>query len=84
MMRKVKKAGTQVALPKHFKTKLTQLLQEEEIDLYVLTMHYRNDGDISYFNEPERRRVKGIFDILIEDTQRHAELLKGMVEADRE
>lgn len=66
-------------LSKHFKAKLTQLLQEEELDLYVLTMHYRNDGDLNYFNEPDRRRVKSIFDILIEDTQHHAELLKRML-----
>ena len=80
-MHKVEKAKDSMALAKHFKTKLTKLLQEEEIDLYVLTMHYRNDGDLSYFNEPDRHRVKSIFDILIEDTQRHAELLKNILEA---
>jgi len=69
-----------MVLSKHFKAKLTQLLQEEELDLYVLTMHYRNDGDLSYFNESDRHRVKSIFDVLIEDTQRHAELLKSLVE----
>ncbi len=68
-----------MTLPKQFEVKLTELLQEEELDLYVLTMHYRNDGDLGYFNEPDRRRVKGIFDILIEDTQKHAELLKKIM-----
>lgn len=71
-----------MAVPKQFKTKLAELLQEEELDLYVLTMHYRNDGDLNYFNEPDRRKVKDIFDILIEDTQRHAELLKKILEVE--
>ena len=70
-----------MVLPKQFKTKLTGLLQEEELDLYVLTMHYRNDGDLNYFNESDRRKVKSIFDILIQDTQRHAELLKNILKA---
>ena len=52
------------------------MLQEEELDLYVLTMHYRNDGDLNYFPEADRRRIKSILDILIQDTKRHAELLK--------
>ncbi len=79
MTREVKEVKTPMALSKHFKAKLIQLLQEEELDLYVLTMHYRNDGDLSYFNESDQHRVKSIFDILIEDTQRHAELLKRML-----
>lgn len=52
------------------------MLQEEELGLYVLTMHYRNDGDLNYFPEADRRRIKSILDILIQDTKRHAELLK--------
>ena len=71
-----------MALAKHLKDKLAKLLQEEEVDLYVLTMHYQNDGDLNYFSEPDRQRVKDIFDILIEDTQRHAELLKKIVESE--
>lgn len=67
-------------LPKHFTNKLVKLLQEEEIDLYVLSMHYRNDGELSYFPEPERRKIKAIFDVLIRDTQRHREILKEIVE----
>ena len=67
-------------LPKRFKNKLTEFLEEEELDLYVLTMHYLNDGDLNYFNASDRRRVKSIFDILIQDTQRHAELLKNILE----
>ncbi|HLD56050.1 MAG TPA: hypothetical protein VJA00_00365 [Candidatus Omnitrophota bacterium] len=63
-------------LPKQLKSELARMLQEEELDLYVLTMHYRNDGDLNYFPEADRRRIKSILDILIQDTKRHAELLK--------
>ena len=67
-------------LPKSLRNKLTKMLEEEELDLYVLTMHYRNDGDLNYFPEADRRRVRGILDILIRDTQHHAELLKKIAE----
>jgi len=63
-------------LPKQLKSELARMLQEEELGLYVLTMHYRNDGDLNYFPEADRRRIKSILDILIQDTKRHAELLK--------
>ena len=68
-----------MALSKPFKDKLIKLLEEEEMDLYILTMHYRNDGDLNYFSEPNRRKVKHIFDILIRDTQRHSEILKSII-----
>ncbi len=73
-----------MALPKPLKNELTRMLQEEELDLYVLTMHYRNDGDLNYFPEADRRRIKSILDILIRDTQRHAELLKKIAELNEE
>ena len=71
-----------MALPKQFKNKLTRLLQEEEVDLYVLSMHYRNDGDLNYFPEPDRKKIKGIFDILIHDTKQHSEILKRILGLD--
>ena len=67
-------------LPKRFKDELTKFLEEEELDLYVLSMHYLNDGDLNYFRVSDRRRVRSIFDVLIQDTQRHAELLKNILE----
>ena len=66
-------------LPKQFRARLIRLLQEEEVDLYVLTMHYRNDGDLTYFDEFNRRKVRNILDILIHDTKRHSEILKHII-----
>ena len=68
-----------MVLSKEFKSKIVRSLQEEELDLYVLSMHYQNDGDLNYFSEPDRRRIKNILDILIRDTQEHAEILKRIV-----
>jgi hypothetical protein len=67
-------------LTKSFKGKLEKMLQEEELDLYVLTMHYRNDGDLNYFPEVDRRRIRSILDTLIQDTKHHAELLKRIAD----
>ena len=66
-------------LPKQFRVRLIRLLQEEEVDLYVLTMHYRNNGELTYFDEVNRQRIKNIFDILIRDTKRHSEILKYII-----
>jgi hypothetical protein len=67
-------------LPKEFTHKLARLLNDEEVDLYVLSLHYRNNEDLNYFSEEDRKRVKSILDILIKDTKHHAELLELIVE----
>ncbi|MBI1977467.1 MAG: hypothetical protein HYS55_01790 [Candidatus Omnitrophica bacterium] len=66
-------------LTKSFKDKLAWLLREEEVDLYVLTMHYLNDGELAFFEGTDRSRVKHIFDILIQDTKEHARILKSLL-----
>lgn len=66
-------------LSKAVKHKLTQLLQEEETDLYILTLHYRNDGDLNFFPEADRKQVKKILDVLIQDTQRHSEVIQLII-----
>ncbi len=64
----------------NFFKKIAQSLQEEEIDVYVMNLYYRNRDDIKFFSEKDRKRVQEIFDILIADTKRHAELLQLIVE----
>ncbi len=66
-------------LSKAVKHKFTQLLQEEETDLYILTLHYRNDGDLNFFPEADRKQVKKILDVLIQDTQRHSEVIQSII-----
>jgi hypothetical protein len=66
-----------------FVNKIAHSLHEEEVDIFVLTLYYRNSSDLLYFNEEDRKRVRQIFDILIHDTEQHAELLKLIVEMGR-
>ena len=68
------------ALSAQFFQKLVTTFQEEETDIYVLNLYYRNSEDLLYFNKNERRKVKRIFDILIKDTKRHMELLKLVID----
>lgn len=69
-----------MSLSKSVKDKLAHLLQEEEMDLFILTLHYRNDGDLNFFPHTDRKRVKKILDVLIHDTQKHSEILKSMID----
>ena len=67
-------------LPDEFVRKIAHSLQEEEVDIFVLNLYYRNSTDLEYFDPKDRKRIQKIFDILINDTQHHAELLKLIVE----
>ncbi|MBI3252378.1 MAG: hypothetical protein HYZ52_03535 [Candidatus Omnitrophica bacterium] len=64
----------------NFIKKIAHSLEEEEIDIYVLTLYCLSSDDLDYFSEKDRERVKRIFKILIEDTKHHAELLKLVVD----
>ena len=66
-----------------FIKKVAHSLQEEEIDVYTLTLYCLNSADLEYFDAGDRKRIKQIFDILIRDTQYHADLLKLIVEIAR-
>ena len=63
-----------------FIKRVARLLQEEEIDIYVLTLYCLSHEDLDYFKPEDQRRIGEIFRILMEDTKHHAELLKVIVE----
>jgi len=67
-------------LPDEFVRKIAHSLQEEEVDIFVLTLYYRNGSDLLFFNSEDRDRIRRIFDTLIKDTEHHMELLKLIVE----
>ena len=67
-------------LSNDFIRKVAHALQEEEVDVYVLTLYCMNTADLEFFQEKDRERVRKIFDILMEDTKHHAELLKLIIE----
>ena len=66
-------------LSKTLKDQLVTMRQAEELDLNVLAMHYQNDADLNYFPETDRKRIRSILDVLIQDTKRHAEVLEKIV-----
>jgi len=55
-------------------------LDEEEVDVYTLTLFSLNSRDIDYFEEKDREEVKKIFKVLLDDTKHHSELLRLIVE----
>ena len=67
-------------LAPEFMKKIAQLLEEEETDIYTLSLYSMNSDDLKYFNEPDRDKIKRIFKILMDDTKYHSELLKLIVE----
>ena len=67
-------------VPETFTEKLVQTLNDEETDLYVLTLHYRNKGDLEYFTPQDQEKIRKIFDVLIKDTKHHSELLERTAE----
>ncbi len=67
-------------LPDDFIRKIAHCLEEEEVDVYTLTLYSLNSDDMNYFSEKDREQVKRIFKILMDDTKHHAELLKLIVE----
>ena len=67
-------------LSSEFIKKIAHSLEEEETDIYTLSLYSMNSDDLNYFNEPDRERIKRIFKILMDDTKHHAELLKLIVE----
>ena len=68
-------------LPDDFIRKIAHALQEEEEDIYTMTLYSFNSDDMSYyFNEKDREQVKRIFKVLMDDTKHHAGLLRLIVE----
>lgn len=69
-----------MALSPQFVERIARCLDDEEIDVYTLTLFALNSADLEYFDDRDRQRVREIFDTLIKDTRQHMELLKLIVE----
>lgn len=67
-------------LPEEFLKKVTRALEEEETDVYALTLYFLSKKDLEYFPPKDRKRVKRILSALLADTRHHADLLKLIVE----
>lgn len=69
-----------MALPPEFLHKISHCLEDEETDVYTLSLYSMDSDDMNFFAPEDRRRVLEIFKTLISDTRRHAELLRLIVE----
>ncbi len=67
-------------LPDVFMKKVAHSLEEEEVDIFTMTLYSMSSDDMNFFSEADRERVKRIFNILMDDTKHHMELLKLIVE----
>ena len=67
-------------LPPDILSKIVGALDEEEVDVYTLTLFSLNSNDIDYFEEKDKTEVKRIFKVLLDDTRHHSELLRLIVE----
>ncbi len=67
-------------LSHEFISKIIRSLQEEETDIFTLSLYSLNTDDLNYFNAKDREKVKRIFKVLSEDTKHHAELLKLIID----
>lgn len=63
-----------------FVNKIAGFLEDEELDIYTLTLYSLNSKDMEYFGEKDREKVRQIFRTLISDTHHHADILKLIVE----
>jgi hypothetical protein len=63
-----------------FLKKLVHCLEEEEMDIYMLTLYSMNSDDMNYFVPKDRERVRTIFQTLMEDTRYHSQLLKLIIQ----
>lgn len=67
-------------LPEGIVKRLVKLLQEEEMDVYTLSLYSLDREDIEYFDKKDREEVRRIFQALMDDTKHHGELLRLMIE----
>ncbi|HTL71600.1 MAG TPA: hypothetical protein VL404_09955 [Candidatus Eisenbacteria bacterium] len=67
-------------LPPGFIERIARCLEEEETDIYTLSLYSMNTDDMNFFMPEDREKVLRIFKILKDDTRRHAELLQLIVE----
>ena len=58
---------------------LSKAEDEEELELYVLELHQRNEEDLKYFSTEERKKIEELLTVLIRGSRKHKELLGRIV-----
>lgn len=55
---------------------LSRAEDEEDVELSMLRMLAGNKLDLQFFTQKEQQKIRALFAILVEDTQKHGELLR--------
>ncbi len=63
---------------KAFVDKALEYMDGEDLEYFNLTLH-RDHRCTQYFSEENRKEIRTIFNALIKDTKRHAELLEHII-----
>lgn len=67
-----------------FLCELSKAEDEEEVDLYLLTLHFNNESDLKFFTQAEQEWIKKNLSILMHDTEKHRGLLAELSEGLKE
>lgn len=55
-------------------------VEEEDIGISLLSRHYQNQHELSFFNEEDRKIVFQILEKLSKDSEHHKNMLQELVE----
>jgi len=55
-------------------------VEEEDIGISLLSRHYQNRDELSFFNETDREAVRQILEKLSKDSERHKTMLQDLIE----
>lgn len=69
--------------PEQIRELINSVLQdaeEEEIGISLLSRHYQNQDELSFFSEIDRKTVFQILEKLSKDSERHKKMLEELVD----
>lgn len=55
-------------------------VEEEDIGISLLSRHYQNQDELSFFNETDRKTVHQILEKLSKDSEQHKKMLQELVD----
>ena len=60
--------------------RLLQEIEEEDISISLFTLHYQDEEELRFFSAADRQRVFEILARVSEDSVRHKEIIKKIVD----
>lgn len=59
--------------------KLLEEIEEEDVGISLLTTHYQDVHELSFFQEKDRPHIKQILEKLCQDSKHHKEILERII-----